>query len=291
MATTPKMTAKELLARLQRHYIKPGEALPGGVFLPEVTHGGYNGRRADALYVGFTSSRGHHLIGHELKVARSDWLHELDQIDKAETWASQCHAWYLVVPDTTIARPEELPHGWGMLTVDPRTKTRLTVTVRADVHKDRQPDWTTTHSILKRIDTLRANAIGAARLEEQERLHDTINDLREKAAALDLGGSERLEGELERARTALAEVCGILGIERIAGTETGAPGLKGHGILSIDDIRTGFAEYLRAGREIDKAVAWKLGGIDAAIRQVATAEEALKAAEKLIRRYSIGTRR
>jgi hypothetical protein len=30
----------ELLARLQRHYIKPGQQLPGGVFLPEVGRNG-----------------------------------------------------------------------------------------------------------------------------------------------------------------------------------------------------------------------------------------------------------
>ena len=34
------MSSADLLARLQRHYIKPGAPLPGGVFLPEV---GVNG--------------------------------------------------------------------------------------------------------------------------------------------------------------------------------------------------------------------------------------------------------
>lgn len=56
-----------LLAALQRHYIKPGDIVTGGVFLAE---GGQNGghswpavRRCDALYVGFTSASGRILVG------------------------------------------------------------------------------------------------------------------------------------------------------------------------------------------------------------------------------------
>lgn len=285
MATTPKMTAKELIGRLQRHYIKPGEPLPGGIFLPEVTHGGYNGRRADALYVGFTSSRGHLLIGHELKVARSDWLHELDQIEKAETWASQCHAWYLVVPDTTIARPEELPHGWGLMVVDPRTKTRLQVLVRAEVDKTRQPDWTTTHSILKRIDTLRAQAISNAREEERRAQAEAMATLRQKAEALNLGGSERLQEELDRTNAALAEVCQILGIERLAGV--GGPNFGSTRATTIDEIRTAFAEYLRAGRDLDKAIAWKLGGLTIGLDRIESARKALTEGIKALERHAL----
>lgn len=284
-----KMTARELIARLQRHYIKPGEALPGGIFLPEVTHGGYNGRRVDALYVGFTSSRGHLLVGHELKVARSDWLHELDQIEKAETWASQCHAWYLVVPDTSVARPEELPHGWGLMVVDPKTKTRLQVLVRADVDKTRQPDWITVHSILKRIDTLRALAVSEAREAERRAQDETIADLRRQAAALNLGGTERLEGELERARSALAEICQILGIERIAGTDSPSH-FAGTKTTSIDELRTAFAEYLRAGRDVDAALAWKLNGLDQSLRNLTAAHDALSEANRLLERHAIGRR-
>lgn len=80
------MRTEELLARLQRHYIKPGEQFPGGIFLPEVGWNGRSGGRVDALYVGFTSTSGRRLVGHELKVSRSDWRHELDQPGKADGW-------------------------------------------------------------------------------------------------------------------------------------------------------------------------------------------------------------
>lgn len=43
-------TTQALLDRLRRHYIRPGQAMPGGVFLPEVgMNGGWGaGRRCDA---------------------------------------------------------------------------------------------------------------------------------------------------------------------------------------------------------------------------------------------------
>lgn len=149
------MMATDLLARLKRHYIKPGELMPGGMFLPEVTLGS---RRADALYVGFFASRGKFLVGHELKVSRSDWLHELDQPGKADVWASECHQWFAVAPSTEIVRPEELPHGWGLM-VPGRSKTRMEIVVKAALDENRQPSWEATHALVQRADSLRMDAI------------------------------------------------------------------------------------------------------------------------------------
>lgn len=167
--TTAKMTTAELLARLQRHYIKPGDSLPGGVFLPEIGWNGATGGRADALYVGFTSTSGRILIGHELKVSRSDWLRELEKQGKADQWADQCHAWYIVAPSTDIVPAEEIPAGWGLMVVNPRTKTRLKVVVKATVHRDRQPSWNACRSLLARTDTLRAQAIAQIRYDAMEK--------------------------------------------------------------------------------------------------------------------------
>lgn len=77
------MRTDGLLERLERHYIKPGEPLAGGVFLPEVGINGGGSSRCDAIYVGFTSTSGRMLVGHELKVSRADWRRELDQPGKA----------------------------------------------------------------------------------------------------------------------------------------------------------------------------------------------------------------
>lgn len=158
----------DLLARLRRHYIKPGEQFPGGIFVPECGRNGSTGGRADALYVGFTSTSGRLLIGHEIKVSRADWRTELAKAGKADTWADECHAWYVVAPDTSVVPPEELPPGWGLLTINPRSTTRLAVTVKATHYSARVPSWDAVRSIMARQDTLRAGAIEEARAKALE---------------------------------------------------------------------------------------------------------------------------
>lgn len=151
-AAAKKVTAADLLDRLRRHYLKPGP-MPGGVFLDEV---GLNDpvqqRRVDALHVGFTGTSGKLLTGHEIKASRGDWLHELDQPAKADLWADQCHAWYLVTPRDLVHR-NELPHGWGLMVPHLRTTNRMEIVVRAAVHTERQPSWLTVRSILANYDS------------------------------------------------------------------------------------------------------------------------------------------
>lgn len=157
-APTDRAVTADLMARLQRHYIKPGQPLPGGVFLPEVGwNGTANASRVDALYVGFTGTSGRILIGHEVKASRSDWLTELSKPGKADAWADQCHEWWLVtVPG--VVKDGELPDGWGLM--HPGTgKTRMRVVCPARRHHGRTPSWDATRSIIARQDTLRAQAI------------------------------------------------------------------------------------------------------------------------------------
>ena len=138
----------DLMARLNRHYIKPGQPLPGGVFVPEVgENGGWgSGRRCDAIYVGFTSSSGRMLVGHEVKASRSDWLTELANPGKADAWADQCHEWWLItVPG--VVRDGELPAGWGLM-VPGTSKTRMRVLTPARRHADRQPSWDAIRSVV-----------------------------------------------------------------------------------------------------------------------------------------------
>jgi hypothetical protein len=151
-----------IMERLRRHYINPVDDLPGGIFLEEVGRNGQHGRRVDALYVGFTSASGRQLIGHEVKVSRADWRNELAKVGKADTWADDCHAWYVVAPEGVVP-VDELPDGWGLLDDGGRTKTRLRTVVKAAHHPHRTPAWDTVRSILARYDTLRARAIEAGR--------------------------------------------------------------------------------------------------------------------------------
>jgi hypothetical protein len=72
-------------------------------------------RTADFVAIDTWESKGHQIYGHEVKVSRSDWLHELADPDKAHAWKRYCHRWFLAVPDAEIVKPGELPEGWGLI--------------------------------------------------------------------------------------------------------------------------------------------------------------------------------
>ena len=78
-------TARDVVAMLQRHYLPEGRPA-GGVLAIEI--GAPDGtRRADAVWAPFTIAGGDGLIGHEIKVTRSDVLAELADPAKADPWA------------------------------------------------------------------------------------------------------------------------------------------------------------------------------------------------------------
>ena len=283
MSAAARVTAPELLARLKRHYIKPGDAMPGGIFVSEVAHGGMGGRRVDALYVGFFSSRGHHLVGHELKVSRADWLHELEQIEKAEVWASQCHAWYAVAPSTQIIRPEELPHGWGLMVIDPATKTRLRVVEKATVREEVQPSWSTTHSILKQLDTLQAGQLRDARDKAQADVAEEMAQLRRQAAeTLLMPASNDRADNLERL---VEELSHLLDVHIVDG-HWAAPGQT-----TLEELRGPFADYLRARRDGDAALQHRLAGLAQIDRQLESALAAVRDAQTVMGQHAIERRR
>lgn len=155
---------RELMARLRRHYIKPGQPFSGGIFVPECGLNGGTGSRIDAAYVGFTSTSGRMLIGHEVKVSMADWRKELDTPGKADLWADNCHAWYIVVPNEMADKVlPHLPADWGLMTPSTRTKTRMDIKVKAPVKRDLTPSWLITRSLMARLDTLQVGQIDSIR--------------------------------------------------------------------------------------------------------------------------------
>ena len=68
------------------------------------------------------------LIGHEVKVSRSDWLTELRDLSKAERIKRFCNQWFLVVSDPAIVKAGELPEGWGLMV---KAGTRLRIKTKA----------------------------------------------------------------------------------------------------------------------------------------------------------------
>lgn len=158
-------TAAALIDRLRRHYV-PRADRPGGIFLSEcgLNDGSAQQRRCDAVQIGFTSTSGRLLRGHEIKVSRADWLTELSKVDKASVWADQCHEWWLVTPDVGIVHAGELPPGWGHMVPEARSGSRFKAVVQATRKPEtHQPSWLVVRSIMARLDTLQAQERGAFR--------------------------------------------------------------------------------------------------------------------------------
>lgn len=198
--------ASELIDRLRRHYIKDPKQ-PGGMFVTEcgLNNGFGPQRRVDALHIGFTRTSGQLLRGHEVKVSRADWLHELDQPEKAEFWSDACHEWWLVTPVAEIVALGELPPGWGHMVPDPRSKTRFKALVQADRKADTHaPPWLACRSILARLDSLAQTDRAAERqqIEQQARAKAEADLDRRTAQALPwktqrrVEFAERIEAEL-----------------------------------------------------------------------------------------------
>jgi hypothetical protein len=105
------MTAVELHLGMQKIF-----SAPGYTYMREVRNAtGFDATRsADALALGMYQSRGLELWGMEMKVSRSDWVKELGQADKAESWLRFCDRWALVVSDQAMVEPGELPSTWGL---------------------------------------------------------------------------------------------------------------------------------------------------------------------------------
>lgn len=201
-------TTRELLVRLQRHYIKPGENLPGGVFIPECGWNGGSrgtGGTCDAIYIGFTSTSGRILVGHELKVSRADWVKELSSPGKSDGWADECHQWYLVVNDPQIVRDGELPAGWGLMAPG-RSKTRMDIRVKSETKQGHHPSWLAVRSVIARQDTLRAQAITAGRQKVWEEIEASNKPRIDAEVARRLGYQPDvadLQRKLEQVETAL----------------------------------------------------------------------------------------
>lgn len=124
---------------------------PEWAFLAQVKNRtGYGGkeRYLDGLAMGLYPSRGLVVHGFEIKVSRSDWMHELKHPDKAEHTACYCDHFWAVTPKDLI-RPGELPAMWGWLSVDGE---KIKVEVPAPSLTSKPLDRTFIASVLRNLD-------------------------------------------------------------------------------------------------------------------------------------------
>lgn len=113
MNATPKLNAKEMIQMLRRHYLPEGRPA-GGVFAPEIMSP--DGRRkADLIWQSVTKAGEYRLLGHEVKVSRSDVIAEIQDPTKAEAWMQYCDQWWLVVSDPEILKGLDIPETWGIM--------------------------------------------------------------------------------------------------------------------------------------------------------------------------------
>ena len=123
LTPTPRVTERVMLDLLVRHYTQRFGNGERYVCAEHVrSHAGaYAIRTADLIVQDLWPSKGLQLLGHEVKVSRSDWLAELKDPGKAEEFRRYCHRWWLAVPDPLIVR-DDLPDGWGLLVVSSRVR-------------------------------------------------------------------------------------------------------------------------------------------------------------------------
>lgn len=173
-----KMTTHDLLGALRGHYLKHGGIRQGDVFLTEVTAPD-RVHRADAVHVGLWASRGYTVDVHELKVSRADFQRELDKPAKAEAWWPHSNTFWIVAPDATVAPPELLPPGWGLMI--PGRSRRFKTVVKAEF-RDLKPSTALLAALLVSMETDLGNALEKQQHALKDKYYRDLETVRRDAA-------------------------------------------------------------------------------------------------------------
>lgn len=110
-------TAKQIADALKRRHSAPEWNFQSEVQLEN--------RRIDGVAVGMWGKNRQLLIGYEIKVSRSDFLHEMSHPEKSEAAFMACNEFYLVCPKEVLKSTEEAPEGWGVLHVQKNCRLRV----------------------------------------------------------------------------------------------------------------------------------------------------------------------
>lgn len=165
------MNASDMLDMLKKHYEPPASKPAGGKLLAEIQAPNSN-RRADALWLPLTTAQRGQIIGHEIKVTRSDLITELRDPTKADSWLRYCNRWWLVVADPRMLDGLDVPPEWGVLAPPSNDRTRfMTVIQKAPVlHPSNDHALSAWATIWARVgygDTEQEAALRRARSDEE----------------------------------------------------------------------------------------------------------------------------
>lgn len=96
-------------------------------------------KRVDFMAFNIYPSRDFTIVGCEIKASRSDWMKELKHCEKAEPLIKQCDEWYIVEARKGIVQKDELPEGWGLMSLSGNriySKVPSKLKTRADFSKE-----------------------------------------------------------------------------------------------------------------------------------------------------------
>lgn len=206
--TADRTTSADMLDMLRRHYLPEGRPA-AGLFAPEIASP-CGRRRADLLWVptSRTGSHSDNIIGHEIKVSRSDVMAELADPTKADPWAQHCTRWWLVVSDPALIEGLPIPEMWGVMAPPSGRRTRSMTIVKEAPKLRPTGDLAEALTrlmafVLARVETRVADLEREVKWRDQtiERQERTITELRNAA---EYGGS--LSPHATRLTRILAEV-------------------------------------------------------------------------------------
>lgn len=167
-------TASDMIDLLRAHYL-PENRPAGGLFAPEIASP--NGkRRADLIWVPTTIAGAHAdcIVGHEVKVSRSDVIAELADPTKADPWAKYCTRWWLVVSDPQLIVGLDIPAAWGVM-APPSGRRRRSMTILRQA-----PRLTPSDNLAPAVTRLSAYTVGRveSQVSELRRSRDWIESSR-----------------------------------------------------------------------------------------------------------------
>lgn len=167
-------TASDMIDLLRAHYL-PENRPAGGLFAPEIASP--NGkRRADLIWVPTTIAGSHAdcIVGHEVKVSRSDVIAELADPTKADPWARYCTRWWLVVSEPRLIEGLDIPAAWGVM-APPSGRRRRSMTILRQA-----PRLTPSDNLAPAVTRLSAYMVGRveSQVSELRRSRDWIESSR-----------------------------------------------------------------------------------------------------------------
>ncbi|MFD2168488.1 hypothetical protein [Tumebacillus lipolyticus] len=107
-------------------------------------------QRIDAWVINCYPSKNFLRVAYEVKVSRSDFLHEIKHQEKRQQALALSNQYFFVVPKGLV-KPEEVPEECGLIYVDGNQRAR--VVKQAPMRETAPPDWGFLCSIARRSQT------------------------------------------------------------------------------------------------------------------------------------------